>query len=64
MASESASEFAKGFFERLGIRGLNAEIRTRLSLCTMSWEPNMVLDESQSRRLRLLELQHELLTKK
>ena len=64
MASESASEFARGFFERLGFRGLDEEIRTQLSLCTVSWKPNMIPDESEARRLRLLKLQHESLTKK
>ena len=58
------SEFVSGLFRRLGFRGLDAEIRTRLMLCYMSWEPNMYADETKQRRLRLLALQHEILTRK
>jgi hypothetical protein len=50
--------------ERPGFRGLEAEIRTRLSLCYMSWEPDMDPDEPHAHRLRLLKLQHEVLPKK
>ena len=56
--------FVGSFFSRLGFRGLDAEIRTRLTLCYMSWEPSMYQDESEPRRLNLLKLQHELLTRK
>jgi AcrR family transcriptional regulator len=54
--------FIRSCFERIGFRGMEAEIRTRLMLCYMSWEPSMFAKESKSKRLRLLELQHELLT--
>jgi AcrR family transcriptional regulator len=57
-------EFVDGLFKRIGFRGLDAEIRTRLMLCYMSWEPNMYADESERRRLQFLNLQHELLTRK
>jgi len=61
---EKRTAFVRGFFTRLGFRGLRADIRTRLTLCYLSWEPNMYPDESEARRLNLLKLQHELLTKK
>jgi len=56
--------FVMGFFTRLGFRGIDAEVRTRLTLCYMSWELNMYPDESKTKRLKLLEAQHELLTRK
>ena len=56
--------FVKGFFTRLGFRGIDAEFRTRLTLCYMSWEPNMYPDESKTQRLKLLKAQLELLTRK
>jgi AcrR family transcriptional regulator len=55
-------KFIRGFFTRIGFRGLDAEIRTRLTLCYLSWEPNMYGDESESRRLSLLKRLQELLT--
>ena len=58
------TEFVHGFFRRMGFRGLEAEIRTRLTLCYLSWEPNMYPDESAVRQVKLLKLQHELLTRK
>lgn len=60
---EKRIKFVKSFFTRLGFRGLDAEIRSRLALCYLSWEPNMYSDESESRRLKLLTLQHKLLTR-
>ena len=63
-AYEKRTTFVRGFFTRLGFRGLAAEIRTRLALCYLSWEPSMYPDEPESRRLQLLDLQHELLTGK
>lgn len=56
--------FIRSFFDRLGFRGLDAEIRTRLVLCYLSWEPNMFIDEPETRRLALLKKQHALLTRK
>ncbi|MEM8671875.1 MAG: TetR/AcrR family transcriptional regulator [Planctomycetota bacterium] len=61
---ERRATFIRSFFSRIGFRGLDAEIRTRLTLCFLSWDPSMHPDESESRRLKLLKLQHELLTKK
>ncbi len=58
------NRFVSGFFQQLGFNRLEAEIRTRLMLCYMSWEPNMYAHESQKRRQQLLTLQHELLTRK
>jgi AcrR family transcriptional regulator len=63
-AYEKRTAFVRGFFTRLGFRGLEAEIRTRLTLCYLSWEPHMYPDESEARRVKLLNLQHELLTRK
>ena len=56
--------FVGSFFSRLGFRGLDAEIRTRLTLCYMSWEPNMYQEEPEARQINLLKLQHDLLTRK
>ena len=56
------TQFIRNCFERIGFRGMEAEIRTRLMLCYMSSEPSMYAKESRSKRLRLLELQHALLT--
>ncbi len=56
--------FIRGFFVRLGFRGADAEIRTRLVLSYLSWEPNMFSDDTKAQRLSLLKRQHELLTKK
>ena len=58
------NEFVSGLFKRLGFRGEDSEVRTRLMLCYMSWEPNMYADESDRRRLRLLKMQHKLLTRR
>lgn len=58
------TKFTRSFFDRLGFRGLDAEIRTRLALCYLSWEPNMYTDESDSRRLTLLKSLHKVLTTK
>ena len=56
--------FIRSFFKRLGFDTSDAEIRTRLLLCCLSWEPNMYLDESKSRRLDVLKQQHQLLVQK
>lgn len=61
---DKRKKLVKGFFSRMGFRGLDAEVRTRLTLCYLSWEPNMYPDEPKSRRLKLVKLQHELLTKR
>lgn len=53
--------FVKGFFTRMDFRGMDAEVRTRLTLCYLSWEPSMYEDESDSRRLSLLKRLQELL---
>lgn len=58
------SDFVRGFFTRLGFQGTDEEIRTCLTRCYLSWERNMYEDDSAASRLELLELQHELLTKK
>lgn len=60
---QERTTFVRAFFTRPGFRGPDAEIRTRLTLCYLSWEPNMYPDDSDSRRLELLKFQHELLTK-
>lgn len=56
--------FIRSLFERMGFQGDDAEVRTRLALCYLSWEPNMYPEESQKKNLQLLKLHHELLTKK
>ena len=61
---ERRKKFIHRFFKRLGFRGLDAEARTRLVLCCLSWEPNMYQEESETRRLSLLKRQHELLTER
>ena len=61
---ERRTKFVQGFFRRLGFRGLDAEMRTRSILCYMSWEPNMYVEDLPGRRLNLLKLHLELLTKK
>ena len=58
------TKFIRGFFKRLGFTGLDAEARTRLTLCYLSWEPSMFVDESETRQLTLLKRQHELLIRK
>jgi AcrR family transcriptional regulator len=56
--------FVRSFFTRLGFRGMDAEIRTRLTLCYMSWEPSIYQEDSKSQRVKMLKSVHELLTKK
>ena len=63
-AYRSRIEFVSSFFRRLGFKGKDVEIRTRLLLCYMSWEPNLVPREPKKRRIDMLKLQHELLTRK
>jgi len=58
------SLFIRQFFTRLGFQRSQAEVRTRMVLCYMSWEPNMYADDSPSRRLNLLKQHLELLTTK
>lgn len=60
---ERRTRFVRSFFERLGFTGLDVEVRARSTLCYMSWEPSMYAEESPSRRLNLLKLHLELLTK-
>jgi AcrR family transcriptional regulator len=56
-------KFVKGLFLKIGFSTTEAEVRTRLMLCYLSWEPNMYPDESAAKRLQLLKLQHALLTR-
>lgn len=58
------TKFVRSLFNRLGFRGPDAEIRTRLVLCYLSWEPNMFAEDSEARRLSLLKQLHELLTRR
>ena len=58
---EKRTKFMRSFFTRLGFRGSEAEIRARIILCYLSWEPSMYPDESETRRINLLQLLHELL---
>ena len=45
---ERRRSFVRSFFTRLGFRGPDAEARSRLALCYLSWEPNMYLTESEA----------------
>jgi hypothetical protein len=58
------NKFVKGLFLKLGFSQMEAEVRARLMLCYLSWEPNMYPDESDARRFQLLKRQHALLTKR
>ena len=58
------SDIVRGFFQRPGFQGPDAEIRTRLTLCYPSWERSIYEDDSEANQLKMLTLQHELLTKK
>lgn len=57
-------KFVCSFYDKLGFEGIDAEVRTRLTLCYMSWEPNMYPQDSKAHRLALLKHQLDLLTKK
>ena len=61
-AYKSRIEFIGGFYRRMGFRGKDVDIRVRLLLCYMSWEPNLHPQEPKKRRLEMLKLQHQLLT--
>lgn len=61
---ERRTKFVRSFLTSLEFRGLDAEMRTRTVLCYMSWELSMYADDSLARRLELLTLNIELLTKK
>lgn len=61
---ETRKAFIGGFFKQLGFRGLDAEVRVRLMLSYLSWEPSMYLDDSESRHKSVLKLLHELLTRR
>ena len=58
------TRFVESFFKRLGFRGAEAELRARMMLCYLSWEPSLHPEDSQQRRMKLLKMQIELLTKK
>ena len=56
--------FISGLFERMGFRGPEIEIRTRIVLCFLSWEPSLYIEQSDRRRKELLKGQHEFLTRR
>ena len=56
--------FLKGFFERIGFQDTEADARTRLMLCYLSWEPNMFLQGTAAERREMLRFQHAILTKR
>ena len=60
---EKRMKFVRGFFTRLGFRGLDAEVRTRLTMCYLCWEPSMYLKDAASKQLKIIKLQHEILTR-
>ena len=61
---ERRTKFVRSFFTRLGFRGMDAEMRTHTTLCYMSWEPSMYTEDSPTRRLKLLKLHIEMVTRK
>jgi AcrR family transcriptional regulator len=63
-AYQSRIKFIGSFFRRMGFSGKDVEIRVRLLLCYMSWEPNLHPQEPKKRRLEMLKLQHQLLTQR
>ncbi|QDU09667.1 hypothetical protein [Gimesia aquarii] len=60
-AYQSRIEFIGSIFRRMGFRGKDVEIRVRLLLCYMSWEPNLHPQESRKRRFDMLNLQYQIL---
>ena len=58
------TDFVRGFFKRLGFRGMEVEIRARLALCYLAWERSMYDEDSEASRLKMLKLQHALLIKR
>ena len=61
---ERRTKFVRSFFTRLGFNGADADVRTHTTLCYMSWEPAMYATDSDRRRLNLLKLHLELVTRK
>ena len=57
-------EFMRGLFVKMGFSRTEADIRTRLTLCYLSWEPHMYPGESAAKHLQQLKRQHALLTRR
>ena len=50
-----------GFFARLGFKGDELEMRTRMFVTVMSQEENLLLDLPEGDRMKQMRLRHELL---
>lgn len=61
---EHREQFFKSLFRKLGFQGDELEIRIRLLLCFLSWEPNMMLKVKIDRDMSHLKRYHEFLTRK
>ena len=61
---DKRTKFVRSFFTRLGFRGLDAEVRTRLAMCYLCWEQHMYSEDTETKQLQLIKLQHEILTRK
>ncbi len=59
---DKRAKFIRGFFTRLGFRGHEAEVRARSTLCYLCWEPRMFRGDSETKQMKLLNLQHQILT--
>ena len=53
--------FISGLFRRMGFRGTEIEIRTRIVLCFLSWEPSLYIEQSDRQRKQLLKKEHDFL---
>jgi AcrR family transcriptional regulator len=58
------TKFLRSLFERMGFKGQDAEVRTRMMLSYKSWETSIYADETIAKRLRMLKLQIKVLTDK
>ena len=56
------TQFVSKLFQQLGFNGAALTARTRLLLCYLSWEPNMMTDEDDSSRELIPDEIHRLLT--
>ncbi len=61
---DQREKFFKGLFLKLGFRGEDLEVRVRLLLCFLSWEPNMMLKVKIDQDMSHLQRYHEFLTRK
>ena len=55
-------QFVGGLFRQIGFTGTALDARTRLLLCYLSWDPNMMTDEDDASRELIADEIHRLLT--